>query len=129
MAVPAGAPSPPPCASSASRSSLVNALLECKRDFDANAPLVRVMPALVRRCPTAYGGLGLRDLGSVMFAAMRKTKISELLQAADDVEPHAVFAPAVAYDRLIRGHGDAAGIAGLAGGIAATAIVPYPPGI
>ncbi len=109
--------------------SLVNALLDFKRDYDANAPLARVMPALVQGNPVAYGAMGLRDLGQGMFAAMRDVKFSELLQTAYESQPQAELTPAAAYDQLIRGQGGAAGLSGLAGGVAATAIVPYPPGI
>jgi lysine decarboxylase/arginine decarboxylase len=64
-----------------------------------------------------------------MFTAMRDVKFSELLQTAYEFQPQAELTPAAAYDRLIRGQGGAAGLSGLAGGVAATAIVPYPPGI
>ncbi|GAN81622.1 Orn/Lys/Arg family decarboxylase [Acidocella aminolytica] len=109
--------------------SLVNALLEFKRDYDANAPLTRVMPALVQSHPGRYGAVGLRDLGEEMFTAMRDGRIPELLQLAYDVEPRSILTPATAYDQLIRQEGDATGLGGLASSIAATAIVPYPPGI
>jgi arginine/lysine/ornithine decarboxylase len=109
--------------------SLVNALLDFKRDYDANAPLARAMPVLAQGNPAAYGALGLRELAQAMFSAMRQTRIPELLQEAYNFLPHPALTPAAAYDRLVRGDGQAAGLAGLGGGVAATAIVPYPPGI
>lgn len=109
--------------------SLVNALLDFKRDYDANAPLARVMPAMAQANPAAHGTLGLRDLGQAMFAAMRATRMTELMQDAYNTLPQPEMTPAAAYDRLIRGDGAAASLAALAGGVAATAIVPYPPGI
>jgi arginine/lysine/ornithine decarboxylase len=109
--------------------SLVNALLEFKQDYDANAPLARVMPGLVQSNPAAYGTQGLRELAQAMFAAMRTTKLPELLQSACNFQPTAKMPPAASYDDLVRGRAQTGGLNAFAGRIAATAIVPYPPGI
>lgn len=109
--------------------SLVNALMEFKRDYEANAPLSRTMPALAAAHRAAYGARGLRDLAQAMFDSMRVGQMPQLLETAYIVEPHAACTPAAAYDRLVRGESTGAALAGLAHGVAATAIVPYPPGI
>ena len=109
--------------------SLVNALLDFKRDYDSNAALARTMPALVQKDPAAFGGLGLRELAQAMFDAMRDARIPELLQQAYNFLPQPEMIPAAAHDMLVRGQGVAAGLAELGDGCAATAIVPYPPGI
>lgn len=109
--------------------SLVNALLDFKRDYDANTRLARAMPVLAEANAAAYGSWGLRDLGQAMFTALRTGNMPLLLQQAYTAQPHADCTPAAAYDRLVRGEGRRADLAGLAGGVAATAIVPYPPGI
>ncbi len=109
--------------------ALVNALLEFKRDHDDNAPLARTMPLLAQSNPAAYGALGLRDLAQAMFAAMRQTKIPELLQEAYNILPVPAMTPAAAHDALVRGSGALVKLDALGGGVAATAIVPYPPGI
>jgi arginine/lysine/ornithine decarboxylase/CheY-like chemotaxis protein len=109
--------------------SLINALLAFKRDYDANAALARVMPALAQSNQTAYGALGLRDLADAMFASLRQGRIPELAHDAYHFAPAQALTPAAAYDRLVRYEGQAAGLAALGGAVAATAIVPYPPGI
>src|SRR3954451_839369 len=48
--------------------TLLNALLDFKRDYDVNCPLTEVMPDLVTSAPEVYGGLGLRDLADKMFS-------------------------------------------------------------
>ena len=48
--------------------TLLNALLDFKRDYDTNAPLAEVLPELPANNPEVYGGLGLRDLADRMFA-------------------------------------------------------------
>ena len=109
--------------------SLVNALLDFKRDYDANTPLARALPQLAGQYATAYGAMGLKELGQTMFAAMRATGYPERLQEAYNFLPTPEMIPAEAHDRLIRGEGGMANLSALAGGVAATAIVPYPPGI
>ena len=48
--------------------TLLNALLDFKRDYDTNAPLAEVLPDLPSSNPEVYGELGLRDLADRMFA-------------------------------------------------------------
>ncbi|MDE2240574.1 MAG: arginine decarboxylase, partial [Rhodospirillales bacterium] len=100
-----------------------------KRDYDANTPLVRALPQLAALYPAAYGAMGLKELGTAMFAAMKLTAYPERLQEAYNFLPQPEMIPAEAHDRLIRGEGGMASLSALAGGVAATAIVPYPPGI
>lgn len=64
-----------------------------------------------------------------MFEALRVGKMPQLLETAYTAEPHATCTPAAAYDRLVRGESIRAALTELADGVAATAIVPYPPGI
>lgn len=109
--------------------SLINALMEFKRDYETNTPLPRAMPALAASHSAAYGTQGVKDLAEAMFQALRMSRMPQLLETAYTVEPHATCTPAAAYDRLVRGESTRAGLAELAGGVAATAIVPYPPGI
>ncbi len=109
--------------------SLINALMEFKRDYEANTPLPRAMPTLAASHSAAYGTQGVKDLAEAMFQALRVSRMPQLLETAYTTEPHATCTPAAAYDRLVRGESARAGLAELADGVAATAIVPYPPGI
>src|SRR6185312_2147229 len=47
--------------------TLLNALLDFKRDYDRNAPLSEVLPGLATGYPAVYSALGLRDLSDAMF--------------------------------------------------------------
>jgi arginine/lysine/ornithine decarboxylase len=51
--------------------TLVNALLDFKTDYDANKPLERALPKLMADNGDAYAGLGLKDLATRLFEAMR----------------------------------------------------------
>lgn len=109
--------------------SLVNALMDFKKDYEANVPLARVMPNLVASHPVAYGTKGLKEFAHEMFMAMKIGQMPQLMEAAFTAEAQAVCTPADAYDRMVRGECKRANLSGLASGIAATGIVPYPPGI
>lgn len=109
--------------------SLINAMLDFKRDYDANTPLARAMPQLTAANTAAYGAMGLRDLAAAMFTAMREGGIPALLQDAYMTLPPAACTPADAYDRLVQGECQRVPLYQMASGIAATALVPYPPGI
>src|SRR5262249_54198734 len=54
--------------------TLLNALLEFKRDYDANAKLAEVLPRLAAAHRDLYGRLGLRDLADRMFAQLKESR-------------------------------------------------------
>lgn len=109
--------------------TLVNALLDFKRDYDADAPLEQVLPGLVADHPGRYGGLGLRTLADEMFAAMRELRTTEMMARGFSVLPTPDLSPVQAYERLVRNAVESVGLDAAAGRTLATGIVPYPPGI
>jgi arginine decarboxylase len=62
--------------------TLVNALLDFKRDYDANAALEHILPALVGAHPEHYHDMGLCDLARSMFEAMRELGTTSLMAKA-----------------------------------------------
>jgi arginine/lysine/ornithine decarboxylase len=109
--------------------TLVNALLDFKRDYDANAPLKRILPRLVSENRDRYGNLGLKDLAEEMMGRMVKLKTGALLEQAFAALPKPVCTPVRAYEQLVLGQAERVALAELAGHTIATGIVPYPPGI
>jgi arginine/lysine/ornithine decarboxylase len=109
--------------------TLVNALLDFKRDYDVNAPLEQVLPGLVEAHAERYGGHGLRDLADEMFTAMRELRTTELMSRAFSVLPKPELTPVEAYERLVRNMIESLPIEAAAGRTLATGVVPYPPGI
>jgi arginine decarboxylase len=109
--------------------TLLNALLDFKRDHDRNAPLAEVLPDVVARAPETYGGLGLRDLGDQMFAQLKETKQTHWLAEAFSTLPTPVMTPSAAYQLLIRDQIEHISLNDLADRVLATSVVPYPPGI
>ncbi|MEB0059658.1 Orn/Lys/Arg decarboxylase N-terminal domain-containing protein [Variovorax sp. LG9.2] len=109
--------------------TLVNALLGFRRDVMANTPLERCVPALVAAHSAAYGSIGLGDLATSMFSAMRKHRTNEFMSAAFGVLPVPVLSPVAAYEKLVNGRVEPLPLEQLAGRTVATGVVPYPPGI
>jgi len=109
--------------------TLVNALLDFKSDYDANKPLERVLPQLTAKTGAAYDGLGLKDLATRLFEAMRKLKTTEYLAKAFSLLPKATLSPVQAYENLVKGNVETLTLDELPGRSVATGIVPYPPGI
>ena len=59
--------------------TLLNALLDFKRDYDRNAPLAEVLPVPGRRLtPTSTADLGLHDLADRMFAQLKEVAADAL---------------------------------------------------
>ncbi len=109
--------------------SLINALLDFKRDYDANVPLTHVMPALAAAHPSRYGTLGLKDLADEMYREMEDLHFGLLLENAFGILPVPVCTPIQAYEQLVRGNVEQVPLEQMTGRTLATGIVPYPPGI
>ncbi|WP_434559075.1 Orn/Lys/Arg decarboxylase N-terminal domain-containing protein [Pseudomonas sp. R1-6] len=109
--------------------TLVNALLDFKRDYDANLELELCLPDLLSANQQRYAGMGLKDLAEEIFAAMKKTKTTAAMAKAFGTLPQAQFSPVEAYEKLVRNEIEQVTLDEAAGRIAATGIVPYPPGI
>jgi arginine/lysine/ornithine decarboxylase len=109
--------------------TLLNALLEFKRDYDCNASLAEVLPQIVNAHPDVYRRLGLRDLAHQMFDELRETRQTHWLAEAFSTLPVPVISPADAYQQLVRNRIEHVPLERLAGRVLATSVVPYPPGI
>jgi arginine decarboxylase len=109
--------------------TLLNALLDFKRDYDNNAPLSQVLPHLTTNHPAVYGSLGLHDLAEQMFAQLRDSRQTHWLAAAFSTLPVPVMTPNAAFQYLVRDEIEHVPLDKLADRVLATSVVPYPPGI
>jgi len=109
--------------------SLVSALCDFKRDYDANLSLEFAIPSLMQDHPGRYAGMGLRDLADTMFQAMDQLKTTANMAAGFSVLPRPDMSPVNAYERLVQGDVEQVTLEQLAGRTVATGVVPYPPGI
>jgi arginine decarboxylase len=109
--------------------TLLNALLRFKELYDRNAPIEDVLPELVQNHPEHYCGCGIRDLGNKMFEHLRKFEPDAKLNSAFETLPLQAMTPRQAYMELIKGNTELVPADQLAHRIAATSLIPYPPGI
>ena len=80
--------------------TLLNALLDFKTDYDRNAPLADVLPALVSGAPGRYAGMGLKDLGDEMWAHMKKSRQGHWQAQAYATLPDSEMTPRRAFQRF-----------------------------
>jgi ornithine decarboxylase len=111
--------------------TLLSELLDFKRAYDRDAPVRDVLPELAAAHPERYGSLRLRELCDEMHQLLRNSRADELQRAVYNAEhePEIVTSPAAAHTALIRGEVDLVPLGELAGRVAASLIVVYPPGI
>ncbi len=109
--------------------TLLNGLLEFKRDYDANAPLEQVLPHLTSNHSATYGGMGLRDLADQMFTQLKQSKQTQCMAEAFSTLPEPRLTPNNAYQYLVRDDIEHVPLEELADRVLATSVVPYPPGI
>jgi len=109
--------------------TMIATLMGFKTAYDANAPLTRVLPELVRKYPETYQGMTLPQLCQKMHTFFKDNDLVTLMNGAFDVFPEIAMEPGEAYARLIRGKTEYVPVAALEGRIAAVMVTPYPPGI
>jgi ornithine decarboxylase len=111
--------------------TLLSALVAFKKLHDDNARLADVVPEFVKARAQRYAGLRLRDLCGEMHAFYRSCGVSKLQRAqfAPEHLPEVAMAPQEAVRQMVRNKVDYLPLDKLAGRIATTLFVVYPPGI
>lgn len=111
--------------------TLISGLVAFKRLYDDNALLEDAIPEFARRRAGRYAGVRLRDLCQDMHRFYRAANVSALqtLQFSAAHLPDMALSPHEATRRLVRNDVDYLPLDALAGRIATTAFVVYPPGI
>src|SRR5262249_53094198 len=109
--------------------TLLNTLLDFKRDYELNTSLTEALPELIAEYPDAYGGLGLRDLADQMFAHLVESRQMHWLAEAFASLPRPVLTPHEAHQRFIRGQVEHVALDDLASHVLATSVIPSPPGM
>jgi arginine decarboxylase len=109
--------------------TLLNTLLDFKVDYDRNAPLAEVTPAIASRAPQRYAGMGLKDLGDEMWEQLRKSRQGHWQAQAYASLPRPDLKPRHAFQRLMAGDVERVPLAEMAGRVVTVGVIPYPPGI
>ncbi len=111
--------------------TLVSGLVAFKRLHDDNVTIEEAIPEFFRRRPQRYAGVRLRDLCADMHRFFRQADVSALQarQFSLDHLPDMAMSPHDAARCLVRNDVDYLPIDRIAGRIATTPFVVYPPGI
>ena len=111
--------------------TLISGLVAFKKLHDSNTLLEEVIPEFYKRRPSRYAGVRLRDLCADMHNFFRQAGVSVLQtkQFAAAHLPEIAMSPHDATQCLVRNDVDYLPIDALAGRIATTPFVVYPPGI
>ena len=99
--------------------TLLNTLLDFKVDYDRNAPLAEVVPAVVAAAPDRYAGKGLKDLGDEMWAHLRKSRQGHWQAQAYATLPKPEMTPRRAFQRLMSNDVEKVPLAEMAGRVVA----------
>lgn len=111
--------------------TLISGLVAFKKLHDDNALLEDAIPEFARRRPARYSGVRLRDLCGEMHRFFRGADVSALQakQFSAAHLPEIAMSPHAATRMLVRNDVDYLPIDEIAGRIATTPFVVYPPGI
>jgi ornithine decarboxylase len=111
--------------------TLISGLLAFKKLHDDNVLLEEAIPEFYRRRPARYAGVRLRDLCADMHRFFRAADVSALQakQFSSEHLPEIALSPHDATRCLVRNDVDYLAIDAIAGRIATTPFVVYPPGI
>ncbi len=120
-----------PGVESSKAGTLLSGLVAFKRLHDDNVLLEDAIPEFVKRRPKRYAGLRLRDLCAEMHAFYRDsgTSLLQRMMFRPEHLPEMVMAPHDAGRQLVRNKVDYLPLERIAGRIATTLFVVYPPGI
>ncbi|GLK71555.1 amino acid decarboxylase [Ancylobacter dichloromethanicus] len=120
-----------PGVESSKAGTLISGLVAFKKLHDDNALLEDVIPEFYRRRPARYAGVRLRDLCGEMHRFFRNANVSALqaMQFSAEHLPDIALSPHDAARCLVRNDVDYLPIDAIAGRIATTPFVVYPPGI
>ncbi|WP_120967803.1 Orn/Lys/Arg decarboxylase N-terminal domain-containing protein [Comamonas sp. lk] len=109
--------------------TLLAELMSFKQHYAANSPLSLVLPDLVASHPQVYASTGLRELCDRLHEFNRHHNVPKVMREMYVEQPDMAMIPAEAYNRLVQGEVEKVEVKKLKGRIAATMLVPYPPGI
>jgi arginine decarboxylase len=109
--------------------TLLNTLLDFKADYDRNASVEEVLPAIAAAAPERYAGKGLKDLGDAMWAHLRKSRQGHWQAQAYATLPAPRMTPRRAFQKLMAGEAEKLPLAEMANRVVGVGVIPYPPGI
>lgn len=108
--------------------TLIESLLEFKKLYDSDALAVDAIPSLKQESPK-YDHMTLKQLCQSMHDTMSQLQLMTRSSEAVSTPTPAVLTPAEAYQKVVRYKTERVKLKEFSGRIAASMLVPYPPGI
>ncbi|WP_272518395.1 MULTISPECIES: Orn/Lys/Arg decarboxylase N-terminal domain-containing protein [unclassified Providencia] len=108
--------------------TLIESLLTFKKLYDSDALAVDVIPSLKQHSPY-YDKLTLKQLCQQMHETMNNLGLMQHINDAVNTDPEPVLTPAETYQKVLRYKAEHVRLDDFSGRIAASMLVPYPPGI
>lgn len=108
--------------------SLIESLLEFKKLYDNGTKATDAISSLASHCPK-YSAMTLKELCQSMHESMQELKLMQHSSDAVRTMPEPVMTPAEAYQKVVRYQTERVKVSEFANRIAASMLVPYPPGI
>ncbi|WP_392561593.1 Orn/Lys/Arg decarboxylase N-terminal domain-containing protein [Orbus sturtevantii] len=108
--------------------SLIESLLEFKKLYDNGTLAIDAIPSL-RGVSSLYDTMTLKELCQRMHDTMSSLQLMSHINSAVNADPIPVMTPAEAYQKVVRYKTEHVKLENFAGRIAASMLVPYPPGI
>ncbi|EKT55842.1 Orn/Lys/Arg decarboxylase N-terminal domain-containing protein [Providencia sneebia] len=108
--------------------TLLESLLAFKKLYDSEALAVDAIPSLAAHSPL-YDKITLKQLCQEMHEKMYSLDLMKHINDAVNADPQPVMTPAEAYQKVVRYKTEHIRLDDFSGRIAASMLVPYPPGI
>ncbi len=108
--------------------TLIESLLEFKKLYDHGAKATDAIPSLASASPK-YASMTLKELCQQMHDTMQELDLMKHSSEAVRSIPEPVLTPAEAYQKVVRYQTERVKVSDFADRIAASMLVPYPPGI
>lgn len=108
--------------------TLIESLLAFKKHYDNDDLAIDAIPSLKAHSPH-YDTLTLKQLCQTMHEKMDELSLMSHINDAVNTDPEPVMTPADAYQKVVRYRTEHIRLDDFSGRIAASMLVPYPPGI
>lgn len=108
--------------------TLLESLLTFKKLYDTDVMAIEAIPSLKNHSPH-YDKLTLKQLCQSMHETMKSLHLMQHINDAVNTDPEPVITPAAAYQKVLRYKTEHIPLDDFSGRIAASMLVPYPPGI
>lgn len=108
---------------------LLRALNDFKRDYDRNATVKEMLPAVYEQQPEFYADMCIQELANGIHSLICHHNLPELMFHAFETLPTMAMNPHRAFQKELHGEVEEIYVDDMIGRVSANMILPYPPGV